>query len=372
MRDASDDLRDALASGSFSVRWVADVYYDGARRITNLPISEPSFTDDGGSHVQGTGSCTVVWAPDFADSLSPRYADDSLAPFGSELSVAVIVSAGPFVERVQMGWYRIEDVPSAEDQYMDFAGRRITIGSRVELTLQDRFRRVQKDRFDVPGTPPSRASVLTEAQRITGLQIVREVPDATIPASFAYEEDRLDPLYDLLEFIDAVPYMRPDGSMGQRPIGWGDPVDTITDGPDGTLVELKRSMSSDTVYNRFAVRSSNTEDNQQILASAEIKTGPLRARNADGSPSPYGRVTYYASSDKITTKAQAQAYANDQLPRVSSLRVAERPLVELFNPLRQVGDVVTVDAEGEPAFVARVKRIGRSDSATQTVTLEVQ
>lgn len=372
MRDHSTALADALRSGSFNAEWVADAYYDGERRIANLPIADPKFDDNASSLVQGTGSCTVLWTPDFAESLSPAVADDALAPFGSEVSVAVLITVGSFTERVQMGWYRIDDVPSAEDQFTRLGGRDIVIGSRVELSLQDRFRKVQKDRFDVPGSPPSRLSVLTEAQRITNLQIVREVPDATIPSSFAYEEERLDPLYDLLEFADAVPYMRPDGTLGQRPIAWGAPVDTLTDGDDGTLVELKRAMSSDKVYNRVAVRSSATDGAAQILASAEITTGPLRARNADGSPSPYGRVTYYYSSDLITSRAQAQKYADQMLPRVSSLRVTQREVVELFNPLRQTGDVVTVRSSREAAFTGRVTAISRTDGATQTVTLEVQ
>jgi hypothetical protein len=372
MRDAQPQLQDVLRSGSFDMQWVADVYYDGERRLENVPITDPRFDDDGGSLVQGTGSCTVIWTPDFAESLSPQRADDTLAPFGAELSVAVIITVGNFTDRVQMGWYRIDDVPDAEDTMLEHADQSVIVGSRVELSLQDRFRRVQKDRFDVPGSPPSRASVLTEAQRITGLQIVREVTDSTIPRGFAYEEERLDPLYDLLEFADAVPYMRPDGTLGQRPIDWTPSVDTITDGNDGSLVSLKRSMSSATVYNRIAVRSSaNDGDAQQILGSAEITTGPLRARNADGSPSPYGRVTYYYSSDLITTGVQARDYAIKNLPRVSSLRVSERPMVELFNPLRQVGDVVTIRSSLEPEFRARVKKISRSDGATQSVTLEV-
>jgi hypothetical protein len=371
MRDASNDLAEVLRSGSFDVQWVADVYYDGVRRLTNVPITDLKLDEDGSSLVQGSGSCTVVWTPDFAESLSPRRADDALAPFGSELSVAVIIRAGTFTERVQMGWYRIDDVPDAEDHLVEFGGQKIVIGSRVDLELKDRFRKVQKDRFDVPGSPPSRTSVLTEAQRITGLQIVREVPDTTIPRSFAYEEERLDPLYDLLELADAVPYMRPDGTFGQRPIAWASPVDAVTDGDGGTLVSLKRAMSSDTVYNRIAVRSSTDDDTVQILAVAEITEGPLRTRNPDGSPSPYGRVTYYYSSEFITTRAQAQKYADENLPRVSSLRVTERAMVELFDPRRQVGDVLDVRPSTEAPFRARVKKISRSDGPTQDVTLEV-
>lgn len=373
MREHSADLTDVLAHGSFDREWVADVYYDGARRIANVSLTDTSLSDDADSLVQQTGSCTVVWTPDFAESLSPKLADDSLAPFGSELSVAVIIRAGTFTERVQMGWYRIEDVPSAADQFVSFGDQLLPIGSKVELTLQDRMRRVQRDRIDVPGSPPSRTSVLNEAQRLTGLQIVREVADTSIPKSFAYEEERLDPLYDLLEFADAVPYMRPDGTLGQRPIGWGPVVDVLTDGVDGTLVSVGYSMSSDKVYNRVAVRSSSTgDDKQQVLGSAQITDGPLRAVNADGSPSPYGRVTYYYSSDYITSKQQANQYARQLLPRVSALRVAERPVVEAFNPLRQVGDVLEVRQTGQESFLGRVSTIRRGMDATQQLTLEVQ
>lgn len=372
MRDHSAALRDVLASGAFDVEWVADVYYDGARRIAGLPIRSPSFDDDGTALVQGTGGCTVEWTSDFATSLSPRLADDTLAPFGSELSVGVVISAGSFSERVQMGWYRIEDVPSAADQFVGFGDGILPVGSTVEITLQDRLRKVQRDRFDVPGSPPSRTSVLTEAQRITGLQIVREVPDATIPKGFAYEEERLDPLYDLVEYANAVPYMRPDGALGQRPIDWGTAVDVVADGPGGTLVSLGYAMSSDKVYNRVAFRTSANDDDQQVLAVAEIKDGPLRVRNADGSPSPYGRVTLYVSSDLVTTRAQAQAYVDKTLAQVSSLRVAERPMVEVFNPLRQIGDVLRVRPVGEPPFLGRVSKISRTDGPTQDVTLEVR
>lgn len=373
MREQTAQLRDVLRSGSFDAQWVADVYYDGARRISDLTIRDPSFDDDGTALVQGTGSCTVEWTSDFAESLTPRLADDVLAPFGSELSVSVLVSAGSFRERVQMGWYRIEDVPSARDQFVSFGGGILPIGSTVELSLQDRFRRVQRDLFDVPGSPLSLTSVLTEAQRITGLQIVREIPDAAIPKTFAYEEERLDPLYDLVEFADGIPYMRPDGTLGQRTIGWGSPVDTVTDGPDGTLVSLGFAMSSEKVYNRVVFRSGGDGDSaEQILAVAEITDGPLRVRNPDGSPSPYGRVTYYVSSDQVTSRGQAQAYVDRLLPQVSALRVAERPMVEIFNPLRQVGDVLSVRPMGEQPFLGRVSTISRSDGPTQDVTLEVQ
>ncbi len=170
-----------LTSGSFDVQWIADVYYAGSRRMANLPITKPTFQDDRTAKVQGSGTCTVVWTSDFAASLTPRAASDMLAPFGAELSVAVLILAGNFTYRVQMGWYRIDEVPSAADHLEEFGGQLIPVGSTVQLKLMDRMRKTQKDRFDVPASPPQKLSVLTEAQRITGFQIVRELPDGPIP-----------------------------------------------------------------------------------------------------------------------------------------------------------------------------------------------
>jgi hypothetical protein len=373
MRESTAQLRDVLASGSFDVQWLADVYYAGARRMANIPITAPSFTDDRTAKVQGSGSTTVVWSSDFEASLTPRAASDMLAPFGAELSVAVLITVGNFTSRVQMGWYRIDEVPSAVDHLEQFGRRLISVGSTVELKLMDRMRKTEKDRFDVPSSPPQTQSVLTEVQRITGFQIVRELPDGPIPGSFAYEEERLDPLYDLVALIDGEPYMRPDGSIGQRPLDWPATTDVLTDGPDGTILSVGNSMSAEKVYNRVAVRSSASDGSDvQILGSAQITEGPLRAVNPDGSPSPYGRVTYYYSSDFITTQEQANAYAAQLLPRVSSLRAREVPVEEVFNPLRQVGDVLEVRQAGRDAVVGRVKTIDRDESATQRMTLEVQ
>jgi hypothetical protein len=355
---------------SFDRRWLADLYYDGERKVADLPISEPSFDDDGTSLVQSTGSVTVVYQGDFADSLSPTDVSDLLAPAGAELAIYCLVSAGAFVERIEMGWYRITEVPSARDETARYGSRQITIGSVVELQLQDRFNRVQRDRFDVPGSPSSLASVFGEVARQTQLQLTKMVPDRAIPRSVAYDEDRLEYCYDLVEVLDATPYMRPDGSIGQRPITWPAPVDTLTGGDQGALVSLGRSLSAERVYNRVAFRST-ANDQTQILATAEITQGPLRVRNSDGSPSPAGRVTFYAASEFITSRPQAQAYVNNLLPRVSSLRALEVAVVEKFNPLREVGDVLAV-AHKSGEFLGRVKKLGRGTAATQSLTLEVQ
>jgi hypothetical protein len=81
-------------------------------------------------------------------------------------------------------------------------------------------------------------------------------------------------------------------------------------------------------------------------------------------------VPYYYSSQYITTQAQAQAYATKQLARVSQLRSLTYDLTEVFNPLREVGDVLNVYRLGD-SFVCRITDISRDTGATQTLTVAV-
>lgn len=362
-----------LIRGSFNWRWVADVYYQGSRVMQDLPMTDVKFSDDGTAKVQGTGSATVRYAGVFADSVAPRAATDMLAPFGAELAVYVLVFSGNDVlERIEMGWYRIVEDPSIQDHLIRFLGRQVVAGSEVKLTLQDRMQRVLRDEFDVPGSPRSLASVLVEVQRLSGLQITEQVTDQKIPNAVTYQQSKLDAVYDLVDVLDALPYMRPDGTLGQRPNVWPAQVDTIRAGNGGSLVEALPVLSNAKVFNRVAVLASGGSD-QTVLATAQIREGPLRAVNADGSPSPYGQVVYRVSSPFVKTKTQAQAYATRWLPLVSSLRAGNRQVTELFNPLREVGDVVAVAPVSEAdQFVGRILTIDRSDKSTQKMTLEVQ
>jgi hypothetical protein len=365
----TDDL---VAGGTFNWRYVADVYYQGVRRYQDLPITQPKFTDDGTAKVQGTGSCTVVYQGLFADSIAPRDATAMLAPFGAELAVYVLVFAGgQMLERIEMGWYRITENPSIEDHLVTFLGRQLVAGSTVELTLQDRMQRPLRDEFDVPTGPRSRASVLAEVRRLTGLQITAEVPDQRIPNGVVYQDSKLDAAYDLVDVLDALPYMRPDGTLGQRPNDWPAQVDVIRAGNGGTLVQALPVLSNAKVYNRVAVLSTGGSA-ARLLGSAELLQGPLRAREPNGSPSPYGTVTYQVSSPYVTTRSQADAYARRWMPRVSNLRAGTRTVTELFNPLREVGDVVAVRPQSRADwFVGRILGIERSKSPTMDMTLEV-
>lgn len=365
MRFGSDILKGIL-TGSFNFYWAADVYYNGERRLQDVPLSDVRFQEDANATIQQSGSCTVVWSDAFATSVSPAGVEDSLAPFGAQLQVFCVVEAGSFSERVSYGWFQITNVPSARDEMMRFRGDWITVGSTVELELKETLAAIAEETFDAPTAPTSLVSAWDEVGRISGFVLERAVPDAPVPRSVMYEDEKIDALYDLMDVVlSAVPHMNADGALSARPKSWPEPVDRIR---LGVLVEVGNSMSAAQVYNRVVVRA-NGANQAAILAVAELRTGPLRVRNVDGSRSPFGARTRYLSSEYVTTKSQAQKWADETLAQVSTLRTRVVPVEELFNPLRERGDVVLVERPTE-WLIGRVVSIDRGD-ATQRLTVEV-
>lgn len=375
MRISSPQLRTVVTGSSFTYRWVADVIANGQRVLRDLPCTAPDFTDDDSQLVQSTGSLTFVYQDDFAQSIAPAGVADVLSPFGTQVWVYVLIEDGPaFSERVLMGQYLVEETPTIASTKMLLLGSPVTVGDTIEVTLSDLFYGVQVDRFYTPGAPPSLASCWTEVQRLTGLPITRTtaVPDASISRQVAYQEDRLQAVYDLANYsLDAVPFMTPDGTVSMRPNAWPDPVDVLTDGPDGNLIDVARGMNTDTVFNAIAVRAYDTTDGSAILASGEVTSGPLRARETDGSLSPFRRRPKFYSSQYIVTKAQGQQYVKTWLPRLSQLTGVEYVLTETFNPLRQLGDVIEVHELGVDPYLGRVSGIRRTDSGTQQTIVKV-
>jgi hypothetical protein len=369
MRFGSSALSGAL-SGSFDHYWVADLFYDGERRLANVPITDVSFTENADATIQHSGSCTVVWADEFATSVAPDEVSDMFAPFGAQLAVYSVVSAGEFSERVAYGRFEITNVPSAVDENMLFRGEWITVGSRVELELKELLAGVGEERFDVPSAPVDLDSTWAELSRITGLQLTRTVDDVPITRTIMYPESKLDATYDLMSvMLDAVPHMTGDGTLAARPNVWPAPVAALVRGDGGTVVSVGSQLSSAQVYNRVVVRA-GSGDQAAVLAVAEVSSGPLRVRNPDGSVSPFRARTKYLSSELVTTEEQAQVWAESELEKVSTLRSRVVPVVELFNPLRERGDVITID-HGGLTLTGRVQRISRNDPATQDLVVEV-
>lgn len=369
MKAATDACRQVLAGGSFDRWYTADLYYGGERRLKDVPLGDVQISEDDTRAVKGQASCTIVWEDDFGASIMPQEVGDLFSPFGSELAVYAIVSAGRSVyERIPMGWFPIVDVPTMRDATMFFGSGTITTGTRLELKLQDRFVGIQIDDFDVPSSPGQLGSVWTEIGNLTGLPLVRSIPDAPISREVAYQEDRMQAVLDLADILGGVPYATVDGALSMRTKAWGPKVDTLRRGESGTIVEIGKSMSADGVYNAVIFRG---QDDAQgtVLSTSEITYGPLRTRNPDGTRSPAGRRPTFRSNQFVTTAEQAHDYTDSELARVSTLKAARWPITELWNPLRELGDVVDVVDEHDTTIPARILAIDRSGGATQKVTV---
>lgn len=366
MRFGTLNLKQVL-KGSFNKRYVADVFYDRVRRLQDVPCTNVTLTDAATSLVQGTGSITIIYQDDFAQEIAPKDVADLLSPFGTQIVVSVIITAGAgFTERIPLGVYEVAETPEIITTRYLFQGGVVSKGDRITVTLKDLLAGVQRDEFDTPGAPTDLTSVWGEVQRLTGLPLTRTVPDGPISTTVAYQQDKLQAVYDLATVLDATVCMTADGTLSMRPNAWPDPIDTLSSGDDGTLVNVGRGMANDLVYNKIVVRAYGGGNG--VLASAEITDGPLRTRNADGSLSPYRTAPYFFTSRYVTTTAQAQQYADLNLPRVSKLRGVSVALTEVFNPLRDLGDVITVQRLGE-SFIGRVTNIARDGGPTQVTTV---
>lgn len=356
-RAASDTTVQLVADGGFDVEWVADLIYDGERRLANVPIRDPRLRWSGGQFVAGSGSVTVVWSDDHATSVIPEKIGDWFSPFGAELQIDCIVRAGRFMERIPQGRFVIESVPDAERREMLFQGRRITAGEAFGVNLRDPLIRVQRDEFPFP-TAPSSDSAWREIQSITGMPVVRSVPDQAVPRSVAYADSKPDVLNQLFDLLGAWPQVDSSGALTARPKAWPSPVGVIAG-----VVSAPASLVSDKTFNRVVVEG-KSPDGKPLFGVADVTEGFLRVANADGSVSPFGVAVYRYASEFLTTQEQVNLHARDLLGRVSRIRSVTRRVEERFNPLREVGDVLEVPFA--PGLV-RVSEVEHQGAVTSLV-----
>lgn len=370
MRDVSQKLRDILDDGLYSIDWTADLIYDDVPRALNLPITAPRFSWDASGQIQAKGSCSIVWSDIFAQSIVPRDIGDLFSPFGAELQADVIVSAGAFRERIPMGRFVLDRVPQAVEHALanPRGGLPVIVESTVSLNLADYFLRVSRDTFAFPASPKS-TSMWDEAQRLTGLPVFRSIADRTLPVAITYDEDRLEALEKVFAPSNAWPALTPDGALTAMPKTWPAPVGRLSRVIDATL-----EMRSENIYNRVVVEGKNPDPGGTVLrAVAEIRDGLLRTQNPDGSRSPFGGKTFEYHSDFLTTYEQCWSHAMELLPQVSKIRSVTRRIVEPFNPLRELGDVlVLVDPTRQnDESLVRIRGIEHDGSET-SLEVEVQ
>lgn len=359
MRASSEQLLQVLGAatyqglvatdGPIQFGLVGDVMRGSERLLASVPLVDWSLSWDASGMVEADASVTVVHADYEADgtqvvldsSWIPTDPSAALAPFGSEVVVYAWVAAGPFYERVQLGVFPIVDAPSSTQATTNVTGEPRILGETISLRLADRMDGVQRDRF-TKTTGPRSTQAYDELARLTGRPVVRTLPDKAISRISAYEDDdRAKAVQQVAQLLGGDAFFNSDGALQVRPSAAPAASLTLTLGEFGRVSDVTSPLSREGVYNGVVV----TGKDGLIRYEEWVSEGPL-------SPSLYGRVPFFAKSDFITTVAEAEAYGKRLLAAKSSLKAQVVQVSCLWNPLVEVGDVVTVI---EPQRTLRIR-----------------
>ena len=182
---------------------------------------------------------------------------------------------------------------------------------------------------------------------------------------------RMDAVEDLLDAVHATCRMGPDGALEVVPVGGvSTPVWTIAGGDAGVLVDLRRSLSDEGVFNA-AVSEGETPAGLPLIGRAYVPAGPLEWGG------PFGRVPVFHNA-----VAQTQAGVTADASTLLSNRIAagevDLAVACLTHPGVQLHDPVVVVAAttaGDAALVGRVVRMRMSSAGSipaKSMTLSVR
>lgn len=367
MIPVSAELSKAIKNvGSFRSRYTADLIVDGDLKLSDVALPQSQLQADGTAKILTQGSATFAYSDAIGTSVLPKDLTSWLSPFASYLDISYEVSVGrTFQEKILRGRLKIVGVSDPQDRMVKFQNRRLTVGSAVNLKLADQFYVTNRERFLAPAGPSNLSSVWAEIGLLTGFVLDQSIADAPISRTVTYQENRLDAVFDLAAILNGLPYMTPDGALSMASTVWGSPVLNLEMGPKGTVVRADPDDLSDAdIYNQVVVRSWDAQQ-ATILATAQVTAGPLRYGG------PMGRVPTFVASQFVTTTAQAQAYANAQLPIVSRLPAVTYTIQCAPDPRLEVWDVITFSTADGDVLTGRIQKITLPGSGLMTLVVEV-
>jgi hypothetical protein len=256
----------------------------------------------------------VRWLPD-APATSP------LGQWGQRLRVvAGVVRADGTELAVPLGWFRVEswDAP----------------GDAVEVEATGLLGVLDQARLLAPTSPPSGATFAGELRRLVdGLVPVTVDPalvNRAVPSGFAWTDDRLGAVLDLLAAWPARAHVDPSGVLTVRPAAADstDPPEVLLSHGDpdtGTVVEAATGGDRAGVANVVVARGAEDGTVAPVTGYA-YDTDPASAARWGG---PYGPAPLFYASPLLTTTGQAAAAAATRLAtsrrRVQQLRVTTVP-----------------------------------------------
>ncbi|ATW59943.1 minor tail protein [Arthrobacter phage Waltz] len=332
MRQLPDGMAEALAGSTADARIQFNIWYGEDLTMTDIPAGAWSTEWDSTRQVVASTSVTVL---DEDGTMTPWAVDDNLGVAGPMLQTQLIVGD----TSVNVGMQRITQA-EPEETWRIVGGRLQWVpgAATIPITAQDLTVVAAGSRFMAPEKPPANATVFSEVRRllrgITDVIIAPTLVDVNVPTSMIYEDQRMDAIEDLVKGVNGACRMAGGGQFEIYDPTVETSVFEIRGGDEGQLINLKRKLSIDGLYN--AVISQNTLDGgQEIQGVAVEDSGPLRL---DG---PHGRWPLFRSAPFATTQDAINKDARTALANRIKTRTVVLPLRTTLNPAVEVGDWVT-------------------------------
>jgi hypothetical protein len=367
MAIASGAFIDAIRYGSYLVQGRLTIYSHGTPTQYQVPISQASITVDRNAAQRRQGSITAELVPSVPPPpLLPTSPSSLLSPFGNELFLETgINTPGQPIIWYPSGLFTITTV-TVDDTTVDLV---------VTLDVADRSfvisQRVLKKPYNFPATPSGNfvAEIQALLNMVWGTPLAYNIvpTDAVVPpASYNQGSDPWQAALDMAAavgyelFFDAQGIVRgyPIPDPATQPVVWnftdeptaifGNPGTgsaALFGSPYSTPVAVQMQMTRQSIYNDIIVTGvgtsnaplSNTGSNAPVLAEA-ADTNPQSSTYIGGG---LGDVPNFVSTNMVTSAAQAQATANNDLQAALSaawtITVSAPP-----NPIFDVDNVVTV------------------------------
>lgn len=333
---------DSSVRGARKTKCRVEVYRSGVYQTELVPLRGTLRADE----TSAVRRALTLYPRDLytssGDPLTPREADDLLAPFGTELKVWSGIEFGSG----QTEWVPVITAVLTKTERDSWL-------SGLSLTAPDRSRLVALARFLEPYNVVAGSRITTLIRTLLlAVNPTWEVYDLTgsnayLPSSTTYNrgDDRWEAVRGLAALIGAEVHVDVSGRFLIRPVPqvtaspvWS--VDVSASRP--SLLDFKQSMDAERVYN-VVVAYSSAVGVPPISGYAYISSGPLSV--AAIGPRPY----FFSSPVGISSSTQAIAAASTILPRVAS---ANREISPRVSPNRalDIGDTLTQELPGEESL----------------------
>lgn len=367
----SPQLREAL-SGSHAMTASAVVTLRGEVLAEIEPREWEIVSTLGDGQVSSTLSMSVV-DPD--GSLLTEKPDAPLQAYGQRVSLDVVISAGQWSERVQMGTWRISSASGQGKPWRMLPdGQWVRPAQMIDVDCDDLLELIADHDFSAPSIPISGSMTGTELVRLVAgaMPTAVDIPQRRVP-SVAWESSRIDAVTQIARDAGGVALVDRQGVLrivsGE---GSGNVVKITPASPDGTipghglgLVAWHPKATRDRVYNGVAM-TGRTEDGTDLFALAVEPSGPTAWSDAG-----FGRVLYKHHSPLLTTQAAVNTAAATRLNSLLQSRAQSLEVDTAPDPTVSVLDRAEIQIPGGVSIGGLITQVRLSSAGPMRLTVSV-